>query len=361
MNIIPFTGVTSAWPLWLALSGLAVLLLCAARLHRSRPETVAIIGAGPEADRMVRALNQRGARRAVFLGVFDDRGTRAGSGTLAISGPVSDLIELGKARSIDWVLLALPATADLRIASMVHQLKSLAVSVGVGDAQSMPLASRYVAGQITVRLLAERPIRLWGAAAKGIEDYVVTALLTLALLPLMALIALAIRIESPGPVLFKQRRHAWNNAEFEVYKFRSMRWNAGAQTQPLMQTARNDARITRLGRFLRRTSLDELPQLFNVLRGEMSLVGPRPHAVNMLTEDRLSEEIVKTYAHRHRVKPGLTGWAQVNGYRGAMDTARHLRRRTRLDLQYIENWSFWFDLKILAMTARIVVKGTNAY
>jgi lipopolysaccharide/colanic/teichoic acid biosynthesis glycosyltransferase len=174
-------------------------------------------------------------------------------------------------------------------------------------------------------------------------------------------IALAIRLSSPGPVLFKQRRHAVNGHEFEIYKFRSMHWNPVAAGEQLQQTLRHDARITRLGRFLRATSLDELPQLFNVMKGEMALVGPRPHAVDMRTENRLGEEITSQYAHRHRVKPGMTGWAQVNGARGATDTTAQLQRRVMLDLHYIDNWSLAFDLKILVLTFREVVRGVNAY
>ena len=140
-----------------------------------------------------------------------------------------------------------------------------------------------------------------------------------------------------------------------------MRWTPAATSTELKQTSRNDDRITWIGRFLRSSSLDELPQLFNVLKGEMSLVGPRPHAVNMRTEDRLGSEIIDVYAHRHRVKPGITGWSQVNGARGATDTMEQLKRRIELDLYYVENWSLLFDFKILLMTVREVMKKTNAY
>lgn len=351
--------------LWLGLGFCGVVALRAAFPHRARRETVAVVGAGPATDRLVRHLQRQQGRRVELIGVFDDRATRAPAGSVTRTGPVASLLDIGKKRRVDWILVALPDTAENRVLEVVNDLKSLAVSVGLcpcGIELDLPHPPiDYIAGYTPVTLLAERPIKRWGAVIKGIEDYVLGGLLTLALLPLMGLIALAIRIESPGPVLFRQRRHAWNNAEFEVFKFRSMRWSPPGDQQPLVQTERDDPRITPLGRFLRRSSLDELPQLFNVLRGEMSLVGPRPHAVNMRTEDRLGEEIVATYAHRHRVKPGLTGWAQVNGCRGATQTAAQLRRRIELDLEYIENWSIWFDLRILLMTTWIVVRGTNAY
>ena len=176
----------------------------------------------------------------------------------------------------------------------------------------------------------------------------------------MGLIALAIRLDSSGPVFFNQRREGWNNRPFTIFKFRSMHWQPGP-CGPLRQTERNDARVTRVGRFLRRTSLDELPQLFNVMRGEMSLVGPRPHAVDMRTEQKLGQDIIAAYAHRHRVKPGMTGWAQVHGLRGATDTAGQLRARVEHDLYYIENWSLMLDLRVLVKTFFQVVFGKNAF
>jgi polysaccharide biosynthesis protein PslA len=181
-------------------------------------------------------------------------------------------------------------------------------------------------------------------------------------LPLMAAIAIAIRLDSPGPVLFHQRRHGQNNTEFNILKFRTMYWRGSNGNGPLEQTRRVDGRVTRVGHFLRRSSLDELPQLFNVLRGEMSLVGPRPHPVSMRTENRLGSEIIPNYPLRHRVKPGMTGWAQINGYRGATSTAEQIRRRVEYDMFYIENWSVLFDLKILALTPiKLIIDNDMAY
>ncbi len=224
-----------------------------------------------------------------------------------------------------------------------------------------PTFGHLVADSVSVTLLADRPIKRWDAVVKAGVDLLIGGLITVLLLPLLAIIALAIRIDSPGPVIFKQRRHAQNNREFEIYKFRTMRWKVSAAAEDLRQTSRRDERITSLGRFLRASSLDELPQLFNVLKGDMSLVGPRPHAVDMRTEGRLGHEITDLYPQRHRVKPGITGWSQVNGARGATDTVEQLRRRVTLDLHYIENWSLLLDLKILALTSREVIKGNNAY
>ncbi|MBL6749315.1 MAG: exopolysaccharide biosynthesis polyprenyl glycosylphosphotransferase [Nevskia sp.] len=334
-------------------------------------ETVAVVGAGPVADRLIRHLLQTRAESIEIVGIFDDRtrggdaeATRSAAGTFQPTGTVSDLVELGKARKIDWVLLTIPCSAERRLMSIVHSLKTLAVSVGLcPESVGLMLPFRminYVGDGLPVTMLADRPIRHWNAVLKSAEDLVLGGLITLLLLPVMAVIAVAIRLDSPGPILFRQRRHSANNDVFDVFKFRTMRWAPEASTGALRQTGVNDDRITPLGRFLRKTSLDELPQLFNVLRGEMSLVGPRPHAVNMRTEERLGHEIIDAYPHRHRVKPGMTGWAQVNGSRGATETVEQLRRRVELDIHYVENWSLAFDLKILLMTFWVVARGTNA-
>jgi lipopolysaccharide/colanic/teichoic acid biosynthesis glycosyltransferase len=176
----------------------------------------------------------------------------------------------------------------------------------------------------------------------------------------MLLIALFIMMDSHGSPIFRQRRYGFNNQEIEVLKFRTMSEDTSDETGE-RQTAQNDPRVTRVGRFLRRTSLDELPQLFNVLSGEMSLVGPRPHATATKVENQALENVVINYASRHRVKPGMTGWAQVNGWRGQMDSAQKLQERIRFDLYYIENWSILLDLRILFKTIIIVLKDRHAF
>lgn len=329
-------------------------------------EVIAIVGAGPGADTLVQTLQQTRPETVELLGVFDDITMGPEHSAVKLTGTLAQLIELSKTRKIDWILLTLPPTVEPRLLSMIQRLKALSVPIGLCPQHGgLMLAHRdkidYAGGGVAVSVLADRPIKRWDAVIKCVEDYLIGGIITLLLLPLLALIALAIKLDSPGPIIFKQRRHAFNNHEFNIYKFRTMRWNPAAATENLKQTSRHDERITRLGRFLRSSSLDELPQLFNVLNGRMSLVGPRPHAINMRTEDQLGHEIIDQYVHRHRVKPGITGWSQVNGARGATHTTAQLRRRVELDLHYIENWSLLLDLKILALTCLEVFKRTNAY
>jgi len=198
------------------------------------------------------------------------------------------------------------------------------------------------------------------AIIKQFVDVILSSFLLVIFAPAMAVIALIIKLDSPGPVFFVQDRFGFNNDAIRVLKFRTMYYDKGDPAGG-KRTVRNDPRVTRSGRFLRAFSLDELPQLINVLRGEMSLVGPRPHAIAMKAGDRLYHEAVDTYAQRHRVKPGITGWAQVNGMRGEIDTLEKARRRVTYDLEYVEHWSLGLDLKILMMSIGAVFKWRNAY
>lgn len=361
------TGVTAAAPpaglaLWLVLAWASTALLralTAAALRRLRrhgrlTEVVAVVGAGALADRMVQTLSHEGAGSVELLGVFDD--APAPPGATPVAGTIAQLIEAGTARRIDWIVLALPPEDEAHCLATVQRLQSLGAAIGL-----CPPPHGAAGSGTGIGLLVERPLGRRGAALKTVEDLLLGGALTLLLLPLLALIALAIRIDSPGPVLYRQRRHALNNDEFDIYKFRTMRHAEAAPDAALVQTERGDPRVTRVGRFLRASSLDELPQLFNVLQGTMSLVGPRPHATQMRTEQQLGSEITASYAHRHRVKPGITGWAQVHGARGATHTRAQLQRRVELDLHYIDHWSLLLDLKILALTVRAVARPTNAY
>ena len=322
-------------------------------------ESIAVVGSGTAAERLMHHLRQTRCNSIELLGCFSDAAVN-------VSGSIDQLIELGRGRTIDWILVALPEGDDDedRLHAIVQRLKVLPAPIALCPHVGLPVPCRrvdYAGDGMPMLLLADRPIQHWDAVVKSIEDKLLGSLITLLLLPVFALIALAIRLDSPGPIIFKQRRHAFNNTEFDIYKFRTMRWRPEARGEALQQTLRSDPRVTRIGRLLRATSLDELPQLFNVLKGDMSLVGPRPHAVNMRTQERLGSEITEQYAHRHRVKPGMTGWAQVNGSRGPTDTQEQLQRRIELDLFYIDNWNLRLDLKILVLTIREVLKRTNAY
>jgi exopolysaccharide biosynthesis polyprenyl glycosylphosphotransferase len=207
----------------------------------------------------------------------------------------------------------------------------------------------------------DRPITDWDVVMKWLFDKVVGGLALIALSPVMLLTAIAIKLDSPGPILFKQRRYGFNNEVIEVYKFRSMYADQTDHAASKLVTM-NDPRVTRVGRIIRKASLDELPQLFNVVFvGNLSLVGPRPHAVNAWAEQKRYDEAVDGYFARHRVKPGITGWAQINGWRGETDTHEKIQRRVEHDLYYIENWSLLFDLYILAMTPSALIKAENAY
>lgn len=328
-------------------------------------DRVAIVGSGPGVEAVQREIARAPGLVMDVVGVFDD-----GASAEDTTDPtLRSLVELGAREALDLVLVAPSASqgqdGEARLAAVLRELKALDVQIAYcPDMGGIELYGRSIdrLGEMPLVVVAHRAIRHWGLVLKAIEDKALSLLFLVALFPLLGAIAFLIRLDSPGPVIFRQRRHGWNNGEFEVFKFRTMTWEPRSSTERLQQTRRRDPRVTRIGAFLRRTSLDELPQLVNVLRGEMSLVGPRPLPVVMRTEDRLCNEIVAEYAHRHRVKPGITGWAQIHGYRGATETAEQVRRRVALDIDYIEKWSVLLDLKILALTPlKLIFHNGNAF
>ena len=370
------TGVVGAIPiigvgLWVAsaiaaaLGGRALLARHLRSLRRRRvlSERVAIIGGGVAAERLRADLHRTRDGAVVVAGIFDDA-LPSSRGFGRIDGTVEELIELGKTWPLDSVLVATPPPREDESAALLRRLMSLDADIMVPQhaaaAAAAPMCDRRLAPRYVP--LARRPIRGWGIVLKSLEDKVLAAALLLLTAPLIALCALFVRMESPGPIIFRQRRHGRNNAEFEVLKLRTMAWQGEEASAGAAQTRRDDPRVTRVGHFLRRTSLDELPQLINVLKGEMSIVGPRPHPVAMRTQGRLCSEIVPEYAHRHRVRPGLTGLAQVNGCRGAAELPEQVRRRVQYDLAYIENWSLLSDLKIIALTPwRLLTHRSSAF
>lgn len=300
------------------------------------------------------------------VGVFDDRGEDRlpPERAQALSGSLEGLLERARTERVDRVVVALPWNGpNKRVDEILSQLGVLPARVDlvVHDELAKYLKREVVSqfGIPTIRI-QDRPIGDWNALAKRAFDLLASSCILLAIWPLLVLVAAAVKIDSRGPVLFRQNRFGFNDELIPVYKFRTM-YADQADTNAERLVSRGDPRITRIGNFLRRTSLDELPQLFNVFLGSMSLVGPRPHATRAKADGILYQEVIENYAARHRVKPGLTGWAQVNGWRGETDTQEKIIRRVEHDLWYIANWSIWLDIKILFLTAFAVLKGENAY
>ncbi len=360
--------------LWwtLAFTGLALerviirALLRASRARGRNTRSLAIAGAGDLAQRVaerVLAADSIGLRP---IGYFDDAvpvGTippkREGTPVLAVKGNLEALVKLARDGGVDYVYIALPLAGEEQVKALIHDLSDTTASVFFvpdffvfemlqarwTEIDGMPLVSVF-----------DTPFLGVDGALKRIEDLLIaTAALTVTA-PLMLAIALGVKLSSPGPVLFRQRRYGLSGKVVEVWKFRSMGVQEDGDEIP--QARRADPRVTRFGAFLRRTSLDELPQFFNVLQGHMSVVGPRPHAV---AHNEQYRKLVPGYMLRHKVKPGITGWAQVNGWRGETDTVEKMQMRVEHDMHYIRNWSLALDMKIVALTVVRGFAGPGAY
>jgi Undecaprenyl-phosphate glucose phosphotransferase len=318
---------------------------------------VAVVGRGPLAERVLRRLHAERRGEIRVAGIYDDGHGSDGFGHL-VSGNINDLVQDIALRRIDEVVLAIPSADLHRSASTLLKLGAASIAVHriiePITFWSAPCRAQPAAKSDLVRVL-EAPLRDWRGVGKAIEDRVLAALMLIPLAPVMLLIAALIKCTSPGPVLFRQVRHGLNNRLIEVLKFRTMYENkCDANAEKLTQ--RDDPRVTPLGAFLRATMLDELPQLINVLRGEMSIVGPRPHALRAKAGGLLYRDAVPYYDVRHRMKPGITGWAQVNGWHGTTDTVEQIEKRVEYDLQYIENWSVDLDLAIILRTLLMPLK-----
>jgi Undecaprenyl-phosphate glucose phosphotransferase len=316
-----------------------------------------IVGATPAAQRLVAlALANRDVN---VLGIFDDRGERAPRHIFGVPvlGRTADVKSHRLLPYVDRIIVAVPSGATARVAELIAELapcpNDISLLMEGFDAASEKAVQERLLDMPLSLLSGVRRGALQAMLKRAIDvTFSLAALVVLA--PALVAISIAIRMDSPGPVLFKQRRHGYMNEEVLVWKFRSMRTEM-SDYAAVRQVTADDDRVTKVGKFLRRTSLDELPQLWNVIRGEMSLVGPRPHAIGMLTNGAEASKLVETYAHRHRMKPGLTGWAAVNGSRGPVDTAEAVRRRVSLDLEYVERQSVWLDLSIMARTLPCVL------
>jgi Undecaprenyl-phosphate glucose phosphotransferase len=325
-----------------------------------------IVGGGPLAEGLIRALEQQPYNDIRICGIFDDRDERRSPPLVAgypKLGNILELIEFARIARIDMLIVSLPMTAETRVLSMLKKLWVLPVDIRLSAHSNRlrfrPRAYSFI-GSVPMLDIFDKPINDWDSVAKRAFDIVFSLLGILVFSPVMIAAAIAIKLDSKGPVIFRQKRHGFNNEVIEVYKFRSM-YTEHSDPAARNVVVKNDPRVTRVGRFIRRTSIDELPQFFNALFGSLSHVGPRPHAVAAHSHNRLYNEDVDGYFARHRVKPGVTGWAQINGWRGEIDNDEKIRMRTEYDLAYIENWSLWFDLKILFLTPVRLLNTENAY
>lgn len=294
-----------------------------------------------------------------IVGVYDAGLVNSGDASEgSADGDLNDLAFAARNGEIDDIVIAVPRASGEDMAKLVRRLSILPVSIAIcPNIHWLDHLGGAIAdvGGVRVLSLYRRPLEGWGGVIKTLEDYLLGALALVALTPAMLIIAALIKAQGKGPILFAQKRHGFNNAVFRVYKFRTM--TVAEDGEQVTQAKPGDARITPLGAILRRYSLDELPQLINVIKGEMSLVGPRPHA---LAHNHQYARAIENYSGRHKVKPGITGWAQVNGFRGETSENEQMEDRVRYDLAYVDNWSLWFDVKILLMTVKAVVFPKNA-
>ncbi|NKN34553.1 undecaprenyl-phosphate glucose phosphotransferase [Marichromatium bheemlicum] len=325
-----------------------------------------IVGAGENGRAVLEHIRKFDRQGIQVVGFIDDRASDRLPDVLGapLLGPTSKIEDLVRREVADLVIIALPWTAYDRIKSVAHRLATWSIDIYLATGRlGLDYADRPVfrVGGMHVLSLHDRPISDWSAIIKRIEDLLIAVPALILVSPIMLLTAIAIKLESKGPVLFAQKRYGFNNNLIRVYKFRSM-YTDMTDHRCDRQTTKNDPRITRVGRLIRKTSIDELPQLFNVLLGNMSIVGPRPHATGTKSEGKLLEDVVQEYARRHKVKPGITGWAQCNGWRGETDTREKAERRVEHDLYYIENWSVFLDLLVVLKTAWMFLgKNENAY
>lgn len=331
-------------------------------LKNRHSNTVVIVGVNEVSHKLIQRFNQNPTMSSV--GFFDDREQQRVAEYLEESaqqllGPIASAAAFVKAHKIKRIYIALPMSAQPRILSLLDDLRDTTASIFfVPDIFMFDLIQGNISTihGIPVIAVCESPFTGTNGTLKRGCDVVLSLLIMLLISPLMVIIALGVKMSSPGPVLFRQKRYGLDGKEILVYKFRSM--TVMENGDQVTQATRQDPRITRFGAFLRKTSLDELPQFFNVLQGRMSIVGPRPHAVS---HNELYRSLIKGYMIRHKVKPGITGWAQVKGYRGETETLDKMQARINHDLDYLRNWSLFLDLIIIFKTIGVVIKDKNAY
>jgi putative colanic acid biosynthesis UDP-glucose lipid carrier transferase len=339
--------------------GRATLRWWAARPENRR--SAIVIGAGALGVKVAQALQRPGAAHATVAGYFDDRtDDRVHDDAAPVRlGNLKQAAPWVRENGVDQVYITLPLGSQPRIVELLEQLQGTTASIFyVPDVFGISIIQGRLQDLhgVPVVGICDTPFTGTNELLKRASDVVIAALVLLLISPLMAAIALGVKLSSPGPVLFKQRRNGLAGEEITVWKFRTMRSMDDGARVP--QAVRDDPRVTPFGAFLRRSSLDELPQFFNVLQGQMSIVGPRPHAV---AHNEQYRRLIKAYMVRHKVKPGITGWAQIHGHRGETDTLDKMQARVEYDLEYLRNWSLGLDLQIIARTIKLVFFDRKAY
>ncbi len=345
---------------------LRALVLTWTRDGKLKLRTV-IVGGGRDAEELINSIRKGAENDILLLGLFDDRHDERSPETVAgvrKLGRVADLIEFARQTRVDLVIVSMPLSAETRVLEMLKQLWVLPVDIRLSAHMSKLRFTRHAysyVGQVPVFDVVDRPITDWNLVFKWLFDKIVAVIALIVFSPIMLATAIAIKLESKGPVFFRQKRQGFNNELIEIYKFRSMYTEQADPTASKLVT-KDDPRVTKVGRFIRKTSIDELPQFFNVLKGDLSIVGPRPHALEAKAANQLYYEAVEGYFARHRVKPGITGWAQIHGWRGETDTVEKIMHRVNDDLHYIENWSLLLDLYIVLMTPiSLFTRRENAF
>jgi len=350
--------------MWFAVTPLALYAVHVARLrvrwlisNSDLAPSYLIVGANSVGFELFRRLPRKG-----FLGFFDFRGADRLPDTIdpaQLVGHCKDVAEFARTHGVTSIYIALPLSNVPRIGEMVRELRDTTASIYfVPDVFAFDLIQGRLVeiNGMPAISVCDTPFHGMDAVMKRVTDIALAACALLLLAPLMVLIALAVKLTSSGPVLFRQRRYGLNGEEILIYKFRSMTVTEDGAV--VAQATKSDKRVTPLGKILRSTSLDELPQLLNVLEGKMSVVGPRPHAV---AHNELYRKLINGYMIRHKVRPGITGWAQVNGLRGETETVEKMRERVRFDLEYLSHWSPWMDVKIIFKTLWVIARDQNAY
>lgn len=332
------------------------------RKKRRNIRKVIIIGAGDLAQRVKEQIDVSPWTGYVIGAFFDDDPKMKGKffDKIEVKGSIDEVENFVLSNTVDEVWLALPLRAEERMKELLYALRHQTINIKlIPDIFGFSILNHSmteIAGLPAVNL-SDTPMGGANRVIKELEDRLLAFTILLLICPVVLFIAAAIKLTSPGPILFKQRRHGWDGRVINIYKFRTMNKHTEGKDY-ITQASKNDERVTVLGSFLRKTSLDELPQFYNVLQGRMSIVGPRPHAI---AHNEQYKNQVNQYMLRHMVKPGITGWAQVNGLRGETDTLNKMKKRVEYDLYYIENWSLWFDLKIIYLTIFKGFINKNAY